>query len=236
MAMTYGDLMLSGQETMGSAAMQSLYPGYDGGGLATGLTYREKEALMGLPEPLNPSSFIDRNKMKQLQGGNSGSSYNPAPYITGYGTTEYGRADYDAALANYKSVYGDIKVDKAKVEALAAQFARGGSYGTGRRQEARDVVGQGVARDTASAVASGMSSMSSSRGLNTLAGRELSTLYGNIDDTRAQLELQATGMMTPYTQMLASLQYPTASSYIDRITTPKYSGDGGGGVRSFGGG
>ena len=148
----------------------------------------------------------------------------PGSFITGYKTQEYGRADYDAALANYRAVYGDIKVDKAKVEALAAQFARGGSYGTGRRQEARDVVGQGVARDTASAVASGMSSMSSSRGLNTLAGRELATLYGNIDDTRAQLELQATGMMTPYTQMLASLQYPTASSYIDRITSPKYSG------------
>ena len=214
MAMTYGDLMLSGQETMGSAAMQSLYPGYDDGGLSS------SPAL----SPAGGGKSIYDAAMAQNALANSGSSYNPAPYITGYGTTEYGRADYDAALANYKSVYGDIKVDKAKVEALAAQFARGGSYGTGRRQEARDVVGQGVAMDTASAVASGMSSMSSSRGLNTLAGRELSTLYGNIDDTRAQLELQATGMMTPYTQMLASLQYPTASSYIDRITSTKYSG------------
>ncbi len=150
------------------------------------------------------------------------------------GTTisEFGRSDFDAALIDWNRVYTDAQQGIPAALELIEQFAPGGDFGLGRRQEAREVIGEGVARDTAAGVASGLSSTSSARGLNVLAGRELSTAFANIEDQRAQLQIQA---FSPYTQMLSNLasigtSRPTAAQFIDRIATPAFGSAGTGGT------
>jgi hypothetical protein len=135
--------------------------------------------------------------------------------------TELGRPDYARALKDWDRVYGAVEAGVEPAKELSEQFAPGGGYGLGRRQETRDLIYGGVARDTATAIASGSSSISSARGLNTLGARELATEYGNIEDSRAQLQVQA---FTPYTQMLSNLasvgtSRPTKSQYISTVTS-----------------
>lgn len=146
----------------------------------------------------------------------------PGSFQVGTKTEEFGRADFSAALIDWNRVYTDAQQGIPEALALVEQFAIGGEFGAGLRTTAREEIGKGVARDTAAAVAAGASSISSARGLNVLAGRELTTAFQNIEDTRAQLQVQA---FSPYTQMLANLasvgtSRPTSAGFIDRITTP----------------
>ena len=117
------------------------------------------------------------------------------------------------------------QVSEAATEArgLTDYYKPGGGYGGGLKQEAREEVGKGVARTSVDMIRSGMSSMFGSRGINVLAGAELSKLYKNIEDTRAQLLTQA---FTPYAQMIQTLgqlagtagqlatSQPTRGSYV----------------------
>ena len=143
---------------------------------------------------------------------------------TGTRITEFGRGDFDAALVDWNKVYADAQEGIPAALELIEQFAPGGTFGLGLRQEAKELVRGGVARDTAAAVAAGASSISSARGLNVLAGRELSTQFANIEDLRASLQIQA---FQPYTQMLSNLanigiSRPTTGQFIDRIVTPEF--------------
>lgn len=155
----------------------------------------------------------------QTSGG-GGTSF--APRREGVQITEFGRGDFDAALIDWNRVYTDAQQGIPAALELIEQFAPGGSFGEGLRTTAREEIGKGVARDTASAVASGFSSRSSARGLNTLAGSEIAKQFANIDDLRAGLQIQA---FSPYTQMLTNLanvgtRRPTPGQFIDRIVTP----------------
>jgi len=184
---------------------------------ATGLTWGEKEDMRQPTERLQLGGDTGRS-------GGSGRASNPGSYITGYETQEYGRSDYEAALVDWNRVYADAQQGIPAALELIAQFAPGGGYGTGRRAEAKELIQQGVARDTASAVGAGMSSMTGSRGLNVLAGSQLATQYANIEDMRAQLQLAA---FQPYTQMLTNLAQvgvarPTYKQYVSQVTTPQY--------------
>ena len=140
------------------------------------------------------------------------------PFI--YTTPQYGEKEYERAYQDWQegtSRYSDLirqtmpQVSQAATEArgLTDYYRPGGGYGGGLRQEARETVGQGVAQASTQMVGSGMSSMFGSRGINVLAGAELSKLYKNIEDTRAQLLSQA---FTPYAQMIQTLGNLTGSS------------------------
>ena len=154
------------------------------------------------------------------------------PFI--YKTPQYGEKEYERAYQDWQagtSKYSDLmqqtmpQVSEAATEArgLTDYYKPGGGYGGGLRQEAKEEVGKGVARTSGQMVASGMSSMFGSRGINVLAGAELSKLYKNIEDTRAQLLTQA---FTPYAQMIQTLgqlagqsaqlaaSQPTRGSYV----------------------
>ena len=133
------------------------------------------------------------------------------PFI--FTTPQHGEEEFQSALGRFETRtarFGDlitetlpeVKTGLKDVRDVRKSFARGGEFGKGRRMEAKELIQQGVARDTAAAVAAGASSISSARGLNVLAGRELAKEFGNIEDVRAQLELQA---FQPYTQMLSAL-------------------------------
>lgn len=180
------------------------------------------------------SSFIDRNRAANAARlGASISGGSRGPVQTGTKTTEFGRADFDAALIDWNKVYTDAAQGLPAALDLIEQFAPGGGFGAGLRQQATENVQAGVARDTASAVASGSSSISSARGLNVLAGSELTKQFANIEDLRAQLQI---GAFSPFTQMLTNLsnvgtRRPTTAPFIDRITTPTFSGESGGGQR-----
>lgn len=151
---------------------------------------------------------------------------------TGTRVTEFGKADFQSAVIDWEKVFSAAEKGLPQAQDLIDQFAPGGSFGAGRKREARELIGQGVARDTAAAVASGTSSMSSARGLNVLAGRELATQFGNIEDATAQLQLQA---FQPYTQMIASLAglasaRPARRQFVDIVQTPLFGDPGRGGT------
>ncbi len=128
-------------------------------------------------------------------------------------TPEFGQKDFEAALARFETRAGrfgdlitetlpEVKAGLSEAKGLRSQFRVGGTFGEGRRQTATEEIQKGLARDTAAAVAAGASSISSARGLNVLAGRERAIEFANIDDIRAQFELQA---FQPYVQMLSAL-------------------------------
>jgi len=125
-----------------------------------------------------------------------------------YGEPEYAQASqqYNVLSERYGGMIAEamtgVKSGLGDAKALTTSFAPGGSYGKGQKMTSRELIQEGVARDTAGAVASGMSSTLSARGINVLAGREIGKAYANIEDERARLQLQS---FTPYTQMLASL-------------------------------
>ncbi len=173
----------------------------------------------GFSSPINP--FQGQTRF----GSGVPGSFKPGPGTrTGTRISVFGRKDFDAALVDWNRVYQDAQQGIPAALELIEQFAPGGGFGTGRRREARELIGQGVARDTAASVASGLSSTSAARGLNVLAGRELATQFGNIEDMRAQLQIAA---FSPYTQMLSNLAQvgtarPTAGQFIERIATPTF--------------
>lgn len=176
------------------------------------------------------SSIFDNNRAREnvrLRAAVSGGGGARGPVQTGTKTTEFGRADFDAALIDWNRVYTEAAQGLPAALELIDQFAPGGGFGAGLRQEATELVEGGVARDTASAVASGASSISSARGLSVLAGSELSKRFANIEDLRAQLQI---GAFSPFTQMLSNLasvgtRRPTTGQFIERITTPTFSGE-----------
>lgn len=169
-----------------------------------------------------PTSSLMRSGPSAV-GSGGGSS---RPFQIGTKTTEFGRPEFNAALIDWNAVFNEAQKGSDAAFALIDQFAPGGGFGAGLRQEATEQVQGGVARDTASAVASGSSSISSARGINTLAGSELSKRFANIEDTRAGLQLQS---LSPFSQMLSNLTSlisvrPNAARDIERITTPEFSG------------
>ena len=174
-------------------------------------TWQSKEDAMSWGSTMGGSSSpYNSGQGRYYDGGGNSSS----PYQMGALQLEkdkfqlekdkfaYGKTNYNAALVDWNKVYADAKQGIPAALKLIDEFAIGGSYGQGRRTEANDLINQGVAQDSANAVAAGMSSISSSRGLNVLAGAQKATQYANIEDERARLEVQA---FQPYTQMLANL-------------------------------
>lgn len=122
-------------------------------------------------------------------------------------TPQYGEEAYREALRKYDAFtgrYGDL-IDKSmgQIGELAEFYKPGGGYGTGQRTEARETIGKGVAKTTGQMVASGMSSLVGTRGINVLAASELTKRFQGIEESRAGLQMQAFG---PYTQMLSQLQ------------------------------
>ncbi len=201
-------------------------PGLDSGGFADPSNRTTPTtSVPSRPTTTAPSSgnfFADRNRLGNISAGRIS---RPGSFVSGVDVEEFGREDFDAALVDWNRVYTDAQQGIPAALELIEQFAPGGGFGAGRRQEARDLIYGGVARDSAAAVAAGQSSISSSRGLNVLAGRELATQFGNIEDARAALQIQA---FSPYTQMLSNLAAvgtarPTARQYIDRVSIPQYT-------------
>lgn len=143
------------------------------------------------------------------------------PVLRGTQITEFGTGDFDASLVDWNAVFNEAQKGSQAAFALIDQFAPGGGFGTGLRQEATELVQGGVAADSAAAVRSGSSSISSARGINTLAGSELSKQFANIEDLRAGLQVQS---FSPFTQMLSNLTSlisvrPTEGRDVQRITT-----------------
>ncbi len=194
-------------------------PGLDSGGFAS-----PSNSTTG--SGLSPSARPTPSLLNTVSpGAGTPGSFRAGPGTrTGTQITEFGRADFNAALVDWNRVYTDAQQGIPAALELIEQFAPGGGFGAGRRQEARDLIQGGVARDSAAAVAAGQSSISSSRGLNVLAGRELATQFGNIEDMRAALQIQA---FSPYTQMLSNLasigvNRPTTGQFIQRISSPDF--------------
>lgn len=149
----------------------------------------------------------------------------PQPYET---ITEYGRPEYQQAMADWQRGYGDYASMMGEVAPQLRQMGEyyqpGGGYGAGRREEAAETVRGGVSRDLASMVATGMSSQFGARGVQTRAGSELSKRYKNIEDTRAQLQMQA---VQPYAQMMQAMTQmqqtrPTYGQYVRPTRTTGY--------------
>jgi hypothetical protein len=128
------------------------------------------------------------------------------PTITWPYQPTYGRSEYQQALGDWQNMMGQYSQMMGQVTPMVSETAGyyrpGGGYGQGLRQEAQETVKGGLAKDLASMVSTGMSSQFGARGAQTRAGSELSKLYKNIEDTRAQLQLQA---MTPYFQMMQQM-------------------------------
>lgn len=147
-------------------------------------------------------------------------------YLRPYETvTEYGRPEYGRALTDWQRMYGSYAgmmggVTPAMQE-MMGYYRPGGGYGAGRREEAAETVRGGVSREMGGMVAAGMSSQFGARGTQARAGAELSRLYKNIEDTRAQLQMQA---IQPYAQMMQAMTQvqqarPTYGQYVQPVTT-----------------
>jgi hypothetical protein len=133
------------------------------------------------------------------------------PYT--YKTPQHGEKEYKGAIKRYDEYAGKYSdmisgaVDTTKeavgeAKGLTDYYKPGGGYGKGQKTQATENVRAGEAKALGGSVASGMSSQFSARGINVLAGAELSKLYSNIEDTRNALLMQA---FTPYAQMIQTL-------------------------------
>ena len=120
----------------------------------------------------------------------------------------YSKEAYLAQKANFGKYAGMFETGYGKVspyaEAAMKYFAPGGGYGQGQKIQATKAIQRGVARDTIAAVNAGMSSNVLARGLQTRAAGEKATQFRNIEDSRAQLGMQANDK---YTNMLNSLSW-----------------------------
>ena len=147
------------------------------------------------------------------------------PYET---TTEYGKPEYGQAVSDWQKMYGSYAGMMGgitpQMQEMMGYYRPGGGYGAGRREEAAETVRGGVSRDIGQMVATGMSSQFGARGTQMRAGAELSKLYKNIEDTRAQLQMQA---FQPYAQMMQAMAQvqqtrPTYGQYVSPVTTTGY--------------
>lgn len=136
-------------------------------------------------------------------------AFRPFTYTTPqYGQEDYLRAEkkYDIYASKYSDLITetlpDVREGITAAKGLQDYYQPGGGYGGGLRQEAKETVQGGLAKSLGYSVASGMSSQFGARGVSVLAGAELSKLYKNIEDTRAQLLTQA---FAPYAQMIQTL-------------------------------
>ena len=91
------------------------------------------------------SSFFEplpKNRFAGQTSGGSPTSVSPGPTAKrGVQITEFGRADFDAALIDWNRVYTEAQEGKQAALDLIDQFAPGGGFGTGLRQEAREEIG-----------------------------------------------------------------------------------------------
>ena len=136
---------------------------------------------------------------------------------------------YNAGYGQFQELMGEVR--PSSKEAME-YFRVGGGYGQGQKIQAKNLIQQGVARDTIGGVNTGMSSMSTARGLQTRAKSALATQYGNIEDTRAQLGLQAN---SAYISMMNSLS-SMIQGYPKNYPVQPLSSGGGGGVTGTKGG
>jgi hypothetical protein len=143
-----------------------------------------------------------------MKGGKNKMSFTPFQYSQ----QEYGKPEYQQALKDYGKAYGTYSqlTSEAlpKLKEMTDYYKPGGGYGEGLREEAQGTVQEGVNKDLSQMVATGMSSMAGTKGLQTGAQTELSKMYKNIEDTRNQLWQQS---ITPYAQMMTSLSQMTAA-------------------------
>ena len=116
-------------------------------------------------------------------------------------TTAYNQnLDYWKQLYDkWNTMYGEAA---PALKTARDYFAVGGGYGYGQKRPATKKIQQGVAADTIAGVNTGMSSLSSARGLKTRAQDLQATQYRNIEDSRAQLGMQANSQ---YVNMMNSL-------------------------------
>ncbi len=146
-----------------------------------------------------------------------------------YTTPQYGEKEYEEMFDLWRGMSSkysdlisetipDVREAATSAKGLRDYYQPGGGYGEGLREEAKEEVGKGVARTSGQMVASGMSSLFGSRGVNVLAGAELSKLYKNIEDTRNQLLMQA---FTPYAQMIQTLGQLAGASGQIMASAPK---------------
>jgi len=170
-------------------------------------------------------------------------------YSTTY-TDPYSKTAYEDALRAYNRSYGeyvtlrgDVKAAAQKASDIGDYYAPGGGYGLGQRAEAEKEIKAGLAKDIGTGIALGGSSMFAARGLNTLAGKELSTRYGNIADTAAANRLAALNLeVSPYIQMMNSLTSminakPVYGQYAQNVSEEtRVSSEGGGGSGGGSGG
>lgn len=141
----------------------------------------------------------------------------------------YSRTAYNDQVGNFskyaKKFDTGYNVVSPYAEAAMKYFAPGGGYGVGQKMSVTKKIQQGVAADQIAAVNSGMSSMSSARGLKTRAKLGQAEQYRNIEDTRAQLGNQAN---SSYVNMINSLSW-LATGYPKYNPAILQSGGGGGG-------
>lgn len=142
--------------------------------------------------------------------------------ITGYGADWYKGSMMDWSKMIYKPYQAMMKQVTPALGETMKYYRPGGGYGAGQRMEAEEQVYGGLSKDLASMVATGMGSQFVSRGLRTGAGAELSKLYKNIEDTRAQLEMQS---FTPYAQIMSQMANlfqtrPTSKQFVTPFHIP----------------
>ena len=140
----------------------------------------------------------------------------PFTYLDEGGINEYQKAlsDWNTSYKTYSDLLNEVS---PTLKEAVNYYSPGGGYGQGQKQEAQESVQAGVNKDLGQMVSTGMSSQAGAKGLQTLAGSELSKLYKNIEDTRAQLLSQS---ITPYAQLSESIAQMSASrpSYKDYVT------------------
>lgn len=144
---------------------------------------------------------------------------------------EYGKKEFQDALSAYEKdrmAYGDLiqtgveatRTGLADARRIQDYFRPGGEFGAGLKQEGKEAIERGVAKDTALSVASGMPSALGARGINVLAGREYAKQAADVEDLRATREIQAT---TPYSQMIQSLNNLVSSGVQLTTARPSYA-------------
>jgi hypothetical protein len=139
--------------------------------------------------------------------------------------SDTGENEYQDAMSKWQGMYGTysslLNQTTPQLKKMTDYYSPGGGYGEGQKKEAEETVKKGVSQDLSQMVSTGMSSMAATKGVNTLAGSELSKMYKTIEDTRNQLWQSA---ITPYAQMMTSLSQmastmPTYRQYVNPIDT-----------------
>ncbi len=140
------------------------------------------------------------------------------PYT--YTEPQYGKEEYQQAVSDWSKAYGTysslLSETQPVLKSAIDYYSPGGGYGEGQREEAKELVQQGVNKDLSTMVSTGMSSQAGTKGLQTLANTQLGKMYKQIEDTRAELLTQS---ITPYSQLMESISNmmqsrPTYRQYV----------------------